>query len=149
MIYVDSNALVYLLHDVKPKSDVVVHVLSSIDEVYTSLRTIEETSYILVRVYLSKHYGARGIYQVRELIRKHGLEYVKDELVTLRRLLSDYNIITLQDKATIEEIHETMIKYRLLPGDAIIALTCKHHGIDTILTFDDDFKKIPWLKVIP
>ena len=50
MIYVDSNALVYLLHDVKPKSYVVVDVLSSIDEVYTSLRTIEETSYILVKV---------------------------------------------------------------------------------------------------
>ncbi len=149
MIYVDSNALVYLLHDVKPKSDLVVDFLSSRDEVYTSLRTIEETSYILVRVYLSKHYGARGIYQVKELIRKHGLEHLKDELVTLRRLLSDYNIITLQDKATIEEIHETMIKYRLLPGDAIIALTCKHYGIDTILTFDEDFKRIPWLKVIP
>ena len=118
-------------------------------KVYTSLRTIEETSYILVRIYLSKHYGARGIYQVKELIKKHNLEHVKDELVTLRRLLSDYNIITLQDKATIEEIHETMIKYRLLPGDAIIALTCKHYGINTILTFDEDFKKIPWLEVIP
>ena len=27
MIYVDANALVYLLHDVKPKSDVVEEVL--------------------------------------------------------------------------------------------------------------------------
>lgn len=149
MIYVDSNALVYLLHDIKPKSDLVVDILSGSDEVYTSLRTIEETSYILVRVYLGKHYGARGIYQVRELIRKYGLEHVKDELATLRRLLSDYDIITLQDKATIKEIHETMIKYRLLPGDAIIALTCKHYGIDTILTFDKDLKQVPWLKVIP
>ena len=149
MIYVDSNALVYLLHDVKPKSDLVVDILSSRDEVYTSLRTIEETSYILVRVYLSKHYGARGMYQVRELIRKHGLEYVKDELVTLRRLLSDYNIITLQDKATIEEIHETMTKYRLLPGDAIIALTCKHRGIGKLAMFDKDFKRVPWPEVVP
>ena len=78
MIYVDSNALVYLLHDAKPKSDFVVDILSSSDEVYTSLRTIKEASYILVRVYLSKHYG-----------------------------------------------------------------------IDTILTFDEDFKRIPWLKVVP
>ncbi len=149
MIYVDSNALVYLLHDIKPKSDIVVNILSNSDEAYTSLRTIEETSYILIRIYFSKHYGAGGIHQVRELIRKYGLEQVNDELTTLRRLLSDYNIITLQDKATIDEIHETMIKYRLLPGDAIIALTCKHHSVDTILTFDEDFKRIPWLKVIP
>ncbi len=82
------------------------------------------------------------------MIRKYGLEHVNDELTTLRHLLSDYNIITLQDKATIDEIHETMIKYRLLPGDTIIALTCKHYGIDTILTFDEDFKRIPWLKVM-
>ena len=149
MIYVDSNALVYLLHDIKPKSDLVVDILSESDEVYTSLRTLEETSYIIVRVHLSKHYRARGIYQVRELISKYGLEHVKDELATLRRLLSDYNIITLQDRAAIDEIHETMIKYRLPPGDAIIALTCKHYGIDTILTFDKDFKRVPWLKVIP
>ena len=27
---------------------------------------------ILVRMYLSKHYEAKGIYQVRELIRKYG-----------------------------------------------------------------------------
>ncbi|MEB3779049.1 MAG: PIN domain-containing protein [Desulfurococcales archaeon] len=77
------------------------------------------------------------------------MEYVKDELATLRHLLSDYNIITLQDKAAINKIHEIRIKYRLLPGDAIIALTCKHYSINTIRTFDEDFKRIPWLKVLP
>jgi len=67
----------------------------------------------------------------------------------MRGLLSEYNIIVLQDRAEVSEIHETMIKYSLLPGDAIIALTCRHYGIDTILTFDEDFKRIPWLKVVP
>jgi len=103
----------------------------------------------LLRIRLSKHYGARGIHQIREIIRKYGLEPVKGELATLRRLLSDYNVIMLQDKAAINEIHETMIKYRLLPGDAIIALTCRHYGISTILTFDKDFKRVPWLNAIP
>ncbi len=42
-----------------------------------------------------------------------------------------------------------MRKYRLTPNDAIIALTCRHYGIDVILTFDENFKRIPWLKVIP
>ena len=102
-----------------------------------------------MRIRLSKLYGARGIHQIREIIRKYGLEPVKDELATLRHLLSDYNVITLQDKATINEIRETVIKHRLLPGDAIIALTCKHYGIDTILTFDKDFKRVPWLNAIP
>jgi len=52
LIYVDANTIVYLLHDVKPKSDQVIDILSRSDQAYTSLRTIEETSYILVRIYL-------------------------------------------------------------------------------------------------
>ncbi len=83
-------------------------------------------------------------------MRRYGLEFIRDELATLRSLLSEYNnIVVLRDKATVDEIHEIMIRYSLLPGDAIIALTCKHHGIDTILTFDGDFRKVSWLKVVP
>ncbi len=149
MIYVDANAIVYLLHDVKPKSDLVIDTLSRSDQVYTSLRTIEETSYILIRIYLGKHYGVKDIHKIREIINQQGLGFIKNELKAMRGLLSDYNIIVLQDRAEVNEIHDTMIKYNLLPGDAIIALTCKHYGIDTILTFDRDFKRIPWLEVIP
>lgn len=149
MIYVDANAIAYLLHDVKPKSDLVIDILSRSDQAYTSIRTIEETSYILIRIYLGKHYGVKGIHKIREIINQQGLGFIKDELKAMRGLLSDYNIIVLQDRAEVSEIHDTMIKYNLLPGDAIIALTCKHYGIDTILTFDKDFKRIPWLKVVP
>jgi len=149
LIYVDANAIVYLLHDVKPKSDLVIDILSRSDQAYTSIRTIEETSYILIRIYLGKHYGVKGIHEIREIINQQGLGFIKDELKAMRGLLSDYNIIVLQDRAEVSEIHDTMIKYNLLPGDAIIALTCKHYGIDTILTFDKDFKRIPWLKVVP
>ena len=44
---------------------------------------------------------------------------------------------------------DVMMQYGLLPNDAIIVATCKHYNIDTIITFDEDFKRIPWLKVIP
>jgi hypothetical protein len=141
--------LVYLLHDVRPKSSLVVDILAKSDQVYTSLRTIEEASYVLVRIYATKHYGARSIYQIREIINRYGLEFIKGELDTLRNLLSEFNIVVLQDKAEVDEIHDTMVRYNLLPGDSIIALTCKHYNIDTILTFDEDFKRVPWLKVIP
>ncbi len=149
MIYVDANAIVYLLHDVKPKSDRVIDILSRSDQACTSLRTIEETSYILIRIYLGKHYGLKGIHRVREIINQQGLGFIIDELKAMRGLLSEYNIIVLQDRAEVSEIHEAMIKYSLLPGDAIIALTCRHYGIDAILTFDEDFKRVPWLKVVP
>ncbi len=89
------------------------------------------------------------MHKVKEIINRQGLGFIEDELKAMRGLLSEYNIIVLQDIAEVGEIHDIMIKYNLLPGDAIIALTCRHYGIDTILTFDEDFKHIPWLKVVP
>lgn len=59
------------------------------------------------------------------------------------------DIMVLKDTTSLEQLLDTMIRYNLTPSDAIIALTCKHYGIDTILTFDEDFKRVPWLKVIP
>ncbi len=55
----------------------------------------------------------------------------------------------VEDKATPQELIEVAKRFHLLPADALIALTCKHYGIDTILTFDEDFKKVSWLKVVP
>ena len=149
MIYVVSNALIYLLHNVRPQSDHVENILVQESRVYTSLRTIEETSYILVRIKATQLFSVKGIYQIKKVIEEHGLKFAKDELTKLREMIQDFGITVLSDKADAEELHETMAKYKLLPGDAIIALTCKHYGINTILTFDEDFKRIPWLKVIP
>ncbi len=41
-----------------------------------------------------------------------------------------------------------MEKYRLLPNDALIALTCKYYGITKIATFDDDFTKLDFLEIV-
>ncbi len=55
----------------------------------------------------------------------------------------------LEDRASLQEVVETIKQFKLLPADAIIALTCRHYGIDVILTFDDDFRRVPWLRVVP
>ncbi|WP_088865301.1 PIN domain-containing protein [Thermococcus barossii] len=36
--------------------------------------------------------------------------------------------------------------FNLLPNDAIIVATCREHRIKLILTFDSDFKRVPFLK---
>ena len=43
---------------------------------------------------------------------------------------------------------EISIKYKLLPNDALIAATCKYYGISKIATFDDDFERVDFLKVV-
>ena len=41
-----------------------------------------------------------------------------------------------------------MNNYKLLPNDALIAATYKHHGINKIATFDPDFKRVNFLEII-
>lgn len=106
MIYVDSNALIYLLHDIRPKSSLVAKYLVEHEEIFTSLRTIEEASYIIIRVKASKPYGARGVYDIRRIVDKHGLDFARNELEVLRKLIEENDVVVLQDVATVEEIHK-------------------------------------------
>jgi len=64
-------------------------------------------------------------------------------------LLDNLYVRILPDNASPHEIVKTMERYGLASRDAFIALTCKHYGIGIILTFDEDFKRAPWLKTVP
>ncbi|ASJ16051.1 twitching motility protein PilT [Thermococcus chitonophagus] len=64
-------------------------------------------------------------------------------------LLEDRGITILPDYQEVGEWREVMKKYKLLPNDALIAITCGHYGIKNIATFDEDFKRVKFLKVIP
>jgi predicted nucleic acid-binding protein len=58
----------------------------------------------------------------------------------VRRLLEDLEVEALVEDVEYREAMNVATSLKLLPSAAIIALTCKHYGIDTILTFDEDFK---------
>lgn len=93
--------------------------------------------------------GIRRIEKVREYIKTHGYKLFEEDLNELTTLLKDAKVIVLEDKVTPQELIDVARKYHLLPADALVALTCKHYGIERILTFDDDFKRVPWLTAIP
>ncbi|AEM38322.1 PilT protein domain protein [Pyrolobus fumarii 1A] len=85
--------------------------------------------------------------RIRQLLAKRDrrlVELVKSDVEPLLKLF-----ITLPIVLEPHEIIEAMEEYGLMPADAVIALTCKHYGIYTIAALDDDFRRIPWLKVIP
>ena len=92
-------------------------------------------------------YGVRGKYSFRKHIARHG--FPKEAIEKVNGFIRDFKVTILRDYQDPGELAETIKAYRLAPNDAQIALTCKYYGIDTILTFDEDFRRIPWLKVIP
>ena len=149
MLFLDTNAIIYYLHDAKPYSQVVEDIISGEDELYTSIRVIDEAVFTIVRTKAWLELGIRRIEKLKEYIRTHGNGIFEAELNELTTLLKDAKATVLEDKASHQELIDTTRKYRLLPADALIAQTCKHYGIERILTFDEDFKRVPWLRVIP
>ncbi len=63
--------------------------------------------------------------------------------------IKDFKVTILRDYQDPDELVETIRIYKLAPNDAQIALGCKHRGIGKLATFDEDFKRVPWLNVIP
>ncbi|MEB3764604.1 MAG: PIN domain-containing protein [Desulfurococcales archaeon] len=92
-------------------------------------------------------YGVKGKYSFRKHIAKHG--FPEEAIEKVNGFIRDFKVTILRDYQDPDEIIKTIKAYRLAPNDAQIALTCKHKGVETLATFDEDFKRVPWLKVIP
>ncbi len=149
MILLDSNAVVYYLHRVEPYASKVKQVLIESKDLAVTLRIVDEIIFTLIRLEAWRRLGLRKLDELRDYIRMYGLEVFSDAINDVEELIDKLGILVLEDKGSIKELVETVRKYSLLPGDALIAITAKHYGIGTILTFDEDFKRVPWLKVIP
>jgi len=85
--------------------------------------------------------------RIRQLLAKRDkrlVELISNDVKPVLELFISLPIALYPD-----EIINTIEEYGLMPADSVIALTCKHHGINIIATFDEDFKRVPWLKVVP
>jgi len=149
VILLDTNAIVYYLHRVEPYASKVKQILIEEKDFAISLRAIDEVIFTLIRLDALRRLNIRGLDQLREYIRKHSIKEFANIMNDVEELIEELGIVVLDDKGSLGELLEIMRSYNLLPGDALIAITARHYSIDTVLTFDDDFKRIPWLKVIP
>ena len=148
MILLDTNAIVYYLHRVEPYASRVKQVMASRDDLVVTLRIIDEIIFTLIRLEAWRRHGIRRLNELRDYIRKHGLKEFYDAINDVEELVDKLGIQVLEDKGDFIELLDVMRRFDLLPGDALIAVTAKHYNIESILTFDEDFKRIPWLKVI-
>jgi len=92
-------------------------------------------------------YGVKGKYSFRRYIAMHG--FPEKAVEKVNGFIRDFKVTIIKDYQDPDELVETIMSYGLAPNDAQIALTCRHRSIETLATFDGDFKRIPWLKIIP
>ena len=138
----DSNILIkYLAGDEKART-LVEKVVGGEWEGYITGTVVSETIYIYLRLALNV-----SRYKLRDLITMQDERVKKLLEEDVRPLLSLFNLVTAE--TSVEELLNLIESYGLLPNDALIAIAALKHGISTIATFDEDFKRIPWLRVIP
>ena len=147
MIFLDTNILYHILHRT-PRTEEALALLEENPGDYVIDYTVHnEIIHVSTVHYLEHRHGVKGLYSVRRWIKRHG--YPREVVNAVKELIKRLEIRIVPSVYTEQELYETLLKYRLLPSDAIIALTCRHYSIDIILTFDEDFRRVPWLRVIP
>ncbi len=127
-VYLDTNFIISLLvkTEFTEKAKKISQSLLRDAELFVGMNTVEETTYVLMRVLKI------GINKAVKML-ENFLEEM--EVIILEFLPFDIYI-------------EVSQKYRLLPNDALIAATCKYYGIKKIATFDEDFEKVDFLEVV-
>ena len=148
MLFLDTNVIVYYLHGVEPYATTAETYLQS-EELVTSLRVIDEALFTLVRMKAWRDLGVKRIEDLRKYIGSRGYRDFEDVINSLSKFIEKLGVEVLRDEGSYKELVEIATKYNLMPSDAPIAITCRNHGINTIVTFDEDFKRVPWLKVVP
>ncbi|MEM3505071.1 MAG: type II toxin-antitoxin system VapC family toxin [Archaeoglobaceae archaeon] len=137
-VFVDTNVLIRHLSGDKRAKKVVEKVEMGEIDGYINQVVVSELIHVYLR--LSTGRNSASLKKNPELIKAVNLEPVYD-LLNIFNELSSSEIISRVSK-------EFIMKYGLLPNDALIAATCKHYGIRKIATFDEDFKRVDFLEVL-
>ncbi len=72
MLFLDTSAIIYYLHDVKPYSQVVEDIVSSENELYTSIQVIDEAVFTIVKTKAWLELGIQRIEKPNERIKTRG-----------------------------------------------------------------------------
>ena len=144
-LFVDANILIRII--VNKEHNLLKYLVGT--EPYTSTHVLEEAMYKLIALSIIEVEGPVNAYKVRKLFERGVAEdIIKARLDGLNKIAEKLNIIpaTYSD---FEESKRIALEYKLLPNDALIVAIMGREEIKEILTMDNDFKRIPWLKVIP
>ncbi|MCQ6254552.1 type II toxin-antitoxin system VapC family toxin [Methanocaldococcus sp.] len=146
-IFIDSSVMVGLF-----VGDVKAHKLLSklINEDYIlciNPIVFSETMF-KVTFHIALEDGIKGVYDLKKNLNKYSWVYdeVKeniDKMINrgyLKILDTNWDVLKLSS--------EIGRKYNLLTNDAIIVATCKYYDIDKLATFDSDFDKVDFIKII-
>ena len=148
-VFLDSSTIIrYFLGDSSAKEVLETHSKFAINSIVYS-----EVAFNLLKLLYTDSYGRYQFYDMKSTLSNRDSDLLRGYKIFssfIEELLSEERLIFLPiTLEVVEEATRVAVEYGLLPNDSLIAATCKHYGISTIATFDEDFERIPWLKIIP
>jgi len=157
-IFIDASIFLRLLLN-EPGAEEAEKILTHIEENrvtgYTTPLVLEEVSFKILYAEASSRLDSKNIWRIRDALkydkelRSYCLKPVKTFNNYINHLSSrGLRIIPIQFEDYLNA-HEYMEQYGLLPADAIHIAVSKRLNIKTIATFDEDFRGIGDIKVIP
>ncbi len=150
-VFVDSSVFIRHFYGVE-KAVNILDVLLNEHEVFVSANVIEETFFKLLFIECENRFGKTGKYTLREMYKRHADRFENVKLYLENFILEFMRTGIIKLCNTNEEILKMSIeisyRYSLLPNDALIAATCKYHGISKIATFDEDFARVDFLEIV-
>ena len=150
-IFIDANPFIYLLSDVKKKSDTVEQILeNNEDEFYTSYAVLNEVKFKLLINKAIEDYKTNKKYELIKIVNTNSELRASVIKRYLKFFLSISQLVKILDLDAITEklTCSLIIEYGLLPTDASIVAGMLKSDIKKILTDDSDFKKVDAIEVL-
>ena len=133
-MFIDSNVFI----EYSKGKNTAVRLLESVAENNLFINGIvySEVAYIFLRVSSQQSYF--DLKKNKEIVKREGLHF----LSTLFPVLSTTKILEI-NADIIFLANSYLVKYGLLPNDALILATCKYYGIEHLVSLDKDDFEIP------
>ncbi len=157
-IFIDSSIFLKLLLD-EPGADKAQEILEMVEESkvlgYVTPMVLEEISFKLVYAKASELLDTKNVWRIREALKLD--EKVRNECVKILRTFYNYVEYMLRKGLRVEYVTyddwrnaiAIVERYGLLPADAIHVAVALRIGARAIATFDEDFRMIKEINVIP
>jgi len=140
---IDANIFLSYLFP-SDKLEAAKRIFRSADDPVTILDILEEVVY----VGLSLNHGTKGFRLKGEIMKKGFSDMDRQFLRNLRAFLEEYGVRMVETPDDLDAVLDVMAKYLLLPSDALIVASCRHHMIKCIATFDSDFKRLKDFEIL-
>jgi len=137
-VFVDSNVIIHHLAGDNKAKEIIENVERGGDTGYINQIVVSEVIFICLKLKTKK--SAFELKKAPDIVKRVDLKNVYELLDTFIELQSDKEIT--------RSAEDVIARYGLLPNDALIAATCKHHGIRKLATFNGDFKQVDFVEII-